>query len=292
MAQTDQTDSEQTRPEHTGPEPSHNEDSDAKDRGRRNLIEFNRAVTRWCSRGTLDERDGIVLCASGSWIPMMGNSAFRTDDAVPGPELVARAASFFGAMGRGFCVKVRDSGEDEDLRAACVDAGMEPYGPAVPEMVCRSPLPDAPVVDGVEPHAVGDEAAVRDFLSVNAEAYGTYGLPPEAMDDLFDRPVALLDDPSAHLVVARRGSEPLAAAMVFESDGVASVQWVGTVSAARRLGLGALVTSWVTNVAFDHHASSCTLQASPMGEPVYVRLGYETLFRFTEFVRWPPGPSQ
>jgi hypothetical protein len=25
---------------------------------------------------------------------------------------------------------------------------------------------------------------------------------------------------------------------------------------------------------------------------VYVRLGYETLFRFTEFVRWPPGPSQ
>jgi hypothetical protein len=268
-------------PGRTGPD-----QTDEAALGQRNLIEFNRAVTRWSDRGVLDERGGVMMCASGSWIPMMGNSAFRSDDAVPGADVVARAASFFGDMDRGFCIKVRDTGRDEDLRAACVATGMEPFGPPVPEMVCRGPLPIAPSAEGVELQAVDDEAGARDFVSVNAEAYGTYGLPPEAMHDLFDRPGALLDDPAAHLVVARRRGQPVAAGMVFESDGVASVQWVGTVPAARRLGLGALVTSWVTNLSFEHNASSCTLQASPMGEPVYLRLGYQTIFRYTEFVRW------
>ena len=79
--------------------------------------------------------------------------------------------------------------------------------------------------------------------------------------------------------------------MVYESDGVASVQWVGTVPSARGLGLGALVTTWVTNLALDRGASSVNLQASPMGEPVYLRLGYETIFHYSEYVRWarPPG---
>jgi hypothetical protein len=251
-----------------------------------NLIAFCRAVTRWSGRGALDERDGVVLCASGSWIPMMGNSAFRVDERVPAAEVAARAAAFYGAMGRGFCIKVRDTGQDDDLRAACADAGMETFGEPVPEMLCRRRLPDLAPPDGVELRAVEDEAGVRAFSGVNGQAYATYGLPPETQADLFDRPTALLEDPAAHVVVAWRAGEPLATAMVYESDGVAGVQWVGTVPSARALGLGAVVTTWVTNLAFDRGASTVNLQASPMGEPVYRRLGYETIFRYAEHVRW------
>ena len=43
---------------------------------------------------------------------------------------------------------------------------------------------------------------------------------------------------------------------------------------------GALVTTWATNLAFERGASSCTLQASPMGEPIYRSLGYETVYRY------------
>jgi hypothetical protein len=50
--------------------------------------------------------------------------------------------------------------------------------------------------------------------------------------------------------------------------------------------LGALVTTVVTNLAFTRGASSVTLQASPMGAPVYVALGYETLYNFAEHVVW------
>jgi citrate lyase synthetase len=101
----------------------------------------------------------------------------------------------------------------------------------------------------------------------------------------------LVNDVAAHVVVARRDKAAVATAMIFESDGVASVQWVGTVSSARGSGLGALVTTAVTNLAFEHGASSVTLQASPMGEPIYRSLGYETVYRYSEFVRWPKPPA-
>jgi hypothetical protein len=158
-------------------------------------------------------------------------------------------------------------------------------------MLVLAPLPARHDVDGVEMEWVDDEAGAADFVAVNAEAYATYGMPAEVLPELFDQTSALVDDPSAHVVIARRGGQAIATAMVFESDGVASLQWVGTVPSARTAGLGALVTTWTTNLAFERGASSCTLQASPMGEPVYRALGYETIYRYSEHVRWPRPPS-
>jgi len=255
--------------------------------GQRNLIAFSRAITRWGSRGVLDDADGFVLCAGGTWIPVVANGAFRADDAIAADELIARADAFFGGLTRGYSVKVRDSGEDDDLRAACETAGLEPFGEPVPQMIRHSPLPAAEPVEGVVLRLVDDREGVHDFITVNAQAYGTYGMPAEVLSDLFDQTAALVEDPEAHIVVASRAGEPVATAMVYESDGVAGLQWVGTVPGARTGGLGALVTVAATNLAFEHGASSCTLQASPMGAPLYLRLGYEAIYHYGEHVRWP-----
>jgi Acetyltransferase (GNAT) domain len=260
--------------------------------GHRTLIAFNRALTHWSSRGALLESGGAVLCASGTWIPVVANGAFRSDDSLSGSALVAAADAFFGGLQRGFTIKVRDSGEDNDLRVACLEAGLEAFGDPVPEMICRTPLPDAPSVDGVTVRMIDDDAGVRDFISVNAEAYATYGMPPEVLHDVFDELGEVLQEPAASMVVARRDDQPVAAAMVYESDGVASLQWVGTVPAARGTGLGALVTVMLTNLAFAHGSSSCSLQASPMGASIYHRLGYETMYHYEEYVRWPKSATR
>jgi hypothetical protein len=255
--------------------------------GHRNLIAFNRALTHWASRGALEESGGAVLCAGGTWIPVVANSAFRSDDALDGAELVARADTFFAGLTRGFSVKVRETGADDDVRKACESAGMERFGAPVPEMIRSRPIPDPPTLEGVTLRTVDDTAGLHDFIAVNGEAYGTYGMPAEVLAELFDEPERVIDDPCAHIVVASRAGAPVATAMTYESDGVASLQWVGTVPSARTAGLGALVTIAATNVAFAHGASSCTLQASPMGEPLYLQLGYETIYHYTEHVRWP-----
>ncbi len=273
-------------------EPAHVDARDEANLGHRNLVAFNRGLTHYATRGALEDGGGVVLCAGGSWIPAVANSAFRTGEDVEATELMARAESFFGRLGRGFTVKVRDDGSDEDLRAAASRAGLETFGEGAPQMLIRHRLDDQASVEGVELRAVDDAAGVHAFVEVNGAAYATYGMPAGVLADLFDRPDAVLDDPAVHVVVAWRGPDPVAAALAYESDGVASVQWVGTVPNARGRGLAALVTAWTTNVAFDRGASSCTLQASPMGEPVYRRLGYETIYRYEDLVRWQaPGPG-
>jgi GNAT superfamily N-acetyltransferase len=260
--------------------------------GQANLIAFNRAQARWSTKGAVEEAEGCVLCAGGSWLPVVANGAFRTGLAVEGSTLIERAESFFGGFARGFSVKVRDTGEDDDLRDACVAAGLEPFGSGVPQMIALAPLPEHKGVEGVVLERVEGEAGVADFVAVNAEAYATYGMPAEVLPELFDHASALADDPAAHVVVARRDGAAVATAMAFESDGVASLQWVGTVPSARGTGLGALVTTWATNLAFERGASSCTLQASPMGEPIYRALGYETVYGYAEHVRWPKPPGR
>jgi hypothetical protein len=260
--------------------------ADEAELGYRNLIAFSRAVTRWSPNGALEESDGVVLCAGGSWIPLIGNTAYRTDLSLDPDKLITRAQAFFGGLGRGFGIKVRDNGEDDDLRLACVAAGIEHFGETAPQMLVRHPLPDPPSLPGVTLHPVDGEDNLRAFVDINAEAYGTYGLPPEEVDVTFDNAEEVLADPACHIVIAAREATPVATAMMYESDGVASVQWVGTVPAARKSGLGALVTTVVTNLAFSRGASSVTLQASPMGEPVYLALGYETLYNFEEHVAW------
>ena len=190
-------------------------------------------MTHWGSGGALLESGGAVLCAGGTWIPVVANGAFRSDDSLSGAALVGAADTFFAGLARGFTVKVRDSGEDEDLRLACEEAGLELFGDPVPEMICRTPLAETPPIDGVTIRMVDDEDGLRDFIAVNAEAYATYGMPPEVLTQLFDETPAVLLDAAASIVVARRDDEPVAAAMVYASDGVASLQWVGTVPAAR-----------------------------------------------------------
>ena len=145
--------------------------------GQRNLIAFSRAITQWGSRGAFEERDGFVLCAGGTWIPVVANTAFRGDDTLAADELIARADAFFGGLARGFSVKVRDSGEDDDLRAVCEAAGLEPFGEPVPQMIRQTPLPVADSVDGVALRMVEDEAGVDDFITVNAVSYTHLTLP-------------------------------------------------------------------------------------------------------------------
>jgi ribosomal protein S18 acetylase RimI-like enzyme len=260
--------------------------------GHSNLIAFNRAQAGWSTKGAVEEVDGCVLCAGGSWLPVVANCAFRTRPDVGGSDLIAHAQSFFGGFARGFSVKVRDTGEDDDLRSSLEAAGLEPFGTPVPQMLVLDPLPDHQGVDWVVIEHVENEADVADFVAVNAEAYATYGMPAEVLPELFDDAAAFAEDPASHAVVARRDGVAVATAMTYDSEGVASLQWVGTVPAARGSGLGALVTTVATNSAFERGASSCTLQASPMGEPIYRGLGYETLYRYAEYVRWPKPPGR
>ena len=122
---------------------------------------------------------------------------------------------------------------------------------------------------------------------MNDRAYSTIGMPVGTVTGAFTDPEPFLV-PHVHSVVAYADGEAAAAAQVILSHGISGVYWVGTVDAARGRGLGEAVTRAVSNRAFDEGARAVTLQASPMGEPIYQRLGYETLYRYASLVRLEP----
>jgi hypothetical protein len=261
-------------------------DDEVAQLGHANLVAFSRESALWGEGGEFREEAGVLLFATGSWIPINCNGAFRLDPDVAAEEVVERADNFFDELGRGYCVKVRDTGDDDDLRAACQAAGLEKFRSGEPQMVLNAPLPDVSPAPGVELRIVTTEAQVVDFSRVNEDAYAIYGMPPDQVAALFSRPANMLACADAISVVAYRDGEPLSAAQVYLSHGIAGVYWVGTVSAARGKGLAESVTRVVGNMAFDRGARFSTLQASTMGEPVYRRMGYVELYRYEDYVRW------
>ena len=250
--------------------------------GHLNLLEFLRESARWTRHGVIHEANGLLCFAGEGDFPVMVNGAARTDDGVDATASVKAATEFFGALGRGFTVFARDSGADDDLRAAAEATGLSELF-ASPEMICRHRLAEQPPPAGVDVRRVTDTGGVADLAEVNAQAYTVYGMPAEVLREGFGRPEAVLE-PHIAAFVAYLDDEPVSAAMTCVSHGIAGVYWVGTVEGARGQGLGEACTRAATNAGFDLGGRAQSLQASPMGEPIYLRMGYETLYHYRHYV--------
>jgi len=246
-----------------------------------NYLAFGREMTLWSDRGIVEESGGVLLYASGTDFAFVFNGVARTDPSVAPAEVLARADAFFDELHRGYTVVTAPW--DDDLAAHLEAEGLWAFGTS-PEMVCRQRLADVEPPEGIELRQAADDADIADFLAVNAAAYGSLGMPPEAMADSVQRFDRVLE-PHIATVVAYDGDEPVAAAQAALSHGIAGVFWVGTTEAARGRGLGEAVCRWVTNWAFDHGAAAQSLEASVMGEPIYARMGYEELYRYTSWFR-------
>jgi ribosomal protein S18 acetylase RimI-like enzyme len=258
--------------------------------GHLNLIEFSREMARWSGpAGRITEAGGVLCFAASTDFPVLLNGAFRLDRAVPAAEVIARADAFFGELGRGWTLMLRSNHPDDaDLHNAALDAGLLTISSS-PEMVVRRPVPDVPVPEDVELRWLDGDATLDDFAAVSDAAYASIGMTAGTFREAVTSAEALVA-PHIRTVVAYLDGRPVAAAQTLLSHGIAGVYCVGTLEAARGRGLGDLVTRAVTNRAFDEGARANTLQASQMGEPIYARMGWDELYRYTSLVRFTGTP--
>jgi ribosomal protein S18 acetylase RimI-like enzyme len=224
--------------------------------------------------------DGVVY-AGRTDFPVMFNAAIPLGG--DPRALVAFARDFFAGRGRGFSFFARADAEDE----AAVEAGMELVLDRYPAMVRREQFDDRPVA-GIEMRRVGDEGAARDYLAVAAPAFTALGMPEGLLAGM--PPAAFLRDDTAAFV-AYDGDRPLACASVTVARGVGGIQWVGVLEEARGRGLAAACTRAASNAGFELGADCAWLEASHMGEPVYLRMGFEELFSYRLYVAAAPGAA-
>ena len=246
-----------------------------------NYLEFGRQSTLWSDRGQVRDVDGVTLFASGTDFPFVFNGVFRNDPATEPARVLAQADAFFDQWSRGYTL-VTGPGDD-DLATHAWAEGLRAFTDA-PEMVCRERLADVDPPAGIYLRRATDDAGIADFVAVGSAAYPSLGMPDTAMGEAIDRYDRVLE-PHVAVVVAYDDDAPVAAAQAMLSHGIAGVYWVGTLEAARGKGLGEAVCRWVTNWAFDQGAAAQSLQASTMGEPIYARMGYETIHHYQSWFR-------
>ena len=242
-----------------------------------NFAEMCRGISRAAGGRVLDV-DGLVMWSGAHPSPALINGLIRTRDTFPpAAEIFDLADRWFGEIGHKYSVHVR-VGKDDDLEAAAQERGLA-HMLDLPVMVFKGPLPDFTVPDGYTMAPVTDAAGVRDVLEAVAVPFEM----PDEIASVLARPEAVLS-PFTGAVVARDGDgRPVAAAWTLVSHGVAGVGLVGTLERARGRGLGTAVTWGAMRAGYEMGATRAALQASGMGHPVYLRMGFRDVGTYRIF---------
>jgi len=214
----------------------------------------------------------MSIYASTAPLPFLVNAAVRTDPNSAPAAVVEAAMVFFGD--RGFEILCLE-GRDDDLREAAEGAGLR-IGSSDPlQFLDRRPDRSPADRSSLEIQVVTDAAGVRDVAAINQDATAVFGswFPDGVFDSIFAMPATVLS-PDIYAVVAYERGAPVATAQIFDHGDFAYVGWVAVVREAMRRGLGWLVTEEVANHGFERGAKAAVLMASPMGAPLYRRMGF------------------
>lgn len=243
-----------------------------------NLADSSRRLFELDPQARIEDRGEWVFGAARPDHPVMSNAVFRLDDDADPARMIVEAKSFFGELGRGFSVWARGGlADDDDLFEAAADAGLQQVY-AMPEMILSGRAEEPAPAAGVGLRRLATAEAAGDYWRIAQAAYADLGFPPEIF--AFNEDHELLWAPDTVAFLAHLEGEPVAIALTIVSRGVAGIYWVGSLRQARGRGLGRAVTAAATNAGLDLGADFASLQASPMGLPIYEAMGYETIYEY------------
>ena len=247
-----------------------------------NLAESHREISRWNPNTDMAEQGGILFVCGADTFPAI-NFVIRVGrQPKSSPEiLIFQAKEFFAKRKRSFTIIAR-AHIDMDLLDQCNELKLYQISNS-PGMFIERALEDKPLPEGVTLQHVTNQAMVNDFAEVVALSYSTLGFPEEAHRSVFREPGAFLA-PHLYAVVAYWNTKPASCALALMSHSIAGIYYVGTIEAARGMGLAEHCTRVVGNTAFKLGARCVILQASIYGEPVYKRMGYREFTRYPWFV--------
>lgn len=264
------------------------------------LADYLRYLARY--GGTMQEEDGLLLFAGAHRQPNpYRNGALRLDSALPGEEVLRRAAAFFGPRKSSYALWVRAHG-DADLEQTAIGQGLRELE-RLPEMAMFD-LPEyLPPPDGVELRQATDPQAREDYLELVANAWGMTGLPRDVAARVFFDPDSL-NDHNVAAFVAYYDGVAVSAAMTHVSREVAlgcqgatvrrpkpGQRLPGSAVPGQTRSLAASCLCAALELSYDTLGARMSLgQTSNLGAPVWQDLGYELFTSYARYVVPTPQP--
>ena len=220
--------------------------------------------------------DGVGVFATGLPTPFFNQVVI--DDGARAED-VAAGVAILRHRGARFCVVLRRD-QDAALRPLMDELGLALDGGIMPGMVLH-PIPDDLVTTapGLEIRQVGDAGALRDHAVVAALGFGL----PEAVgisfmgDELWTRD-------GAAVYTGYADGLPVTSGFSVRTGDTLGLFTIATLPEARGRGFGAAMTA---RLVADGAAAGCTaaaLQASPMGRPIYERMGFRLVQEYEIYV--------
>lgn len=139
-----------------------------------------------------------------------------------------------------------------------------------------------PIPDGVTIVRVSDGETLAQHRGVDREAFDDPGVISEVF-----APESILREPDAGLFVAYLDGEPVATSVGAVTGDVVGIFGVATLDRARRRGIGTAVTDAAIAFGRSRGCDLAYLQATPMGLPVYERMGFDTAGAYRGYVTLP-----
>ena len=232
------------------------------------------------SCGSVDDVDGLVLVTGCHPSPIIANVAFRRIDRppvrLPPPVLLDGIVHHFESVGHGASL-ITSERRDQDVDAAAEAAGWVPAIDLPVKFTDARSMPDPAARDPTSRGWTRSETLDRSSTSwfpASPRATTSGGCSELSSR----RPRASLVRVSAPFSRPRGGTFTGAGAL-YRFDDVAVVGFITVIESHRNRGLGTGITAALTNAAFEDGATLAALQASPMGYPVYRRMGFKTAGR-------------
>ena len=246
-----------------------------------NFVEAWRAMTEGSAAAAVSEHGSLVLLATGAPVAFL-NGAFVRRPVDDVPAALAAIDTFFARQRVPFLVRLR-YGMDQSFEDAAVAAGLQRTS-LLPVMVLPAirTIPDPPARLVTRP--VVDEQGLEDHLTLLEAGFG---VPKSVGHTILS--MRTVDDGRFRAIVGYVDDEPVSTAAVCITDGTAGVYNVATPEAHRGRGYGEALTWAAVRAGAEAGAVRGTLQASPMGQPIYERMGFRVVSRWVQLVG--PGPD-
>ncbi len=249
----------------------------------RNMVAVYAADTRATPGGVVAEEEGLVMCRTPCGT-VSTNMAIVTGPIEP--ETVRALTARMYGRDSVFAVWTREHAD------AALEPGLRRLGfhqiHREPGMVfmphdgaSRTPVPADVVIQPVT-----DDVGRAEYGCLMALSFGVYGAPEDSVLEHFAT-LAAVCAPTTQAFLAHRDGRAVAGATLYMAHGVGGIGWVGTLPGDFRRGYGRAVTQAVIDEGLRRGARFLNLQASPMGEPMYRRMGFLT----PTYYRWFLAPA-
>ena len=233
-------------------------------------------LARAFSGGSSVVRDRVVRARSGVLLAPF-NGVWGLDANVSRPAVLAAIEDFeVGSLP--WNVQLRppyaDWVDDEFARRNLVRTEDIPF------MVLTDPSRLAAAISAT-PATFRRAVSYRDVDNLLTLLEHGFGLPPEVAREAF--PLRMLTSPEITSWIAAT-TEDVSTSMGYLHGGLCGVFSVATPEQHRGRGYGAAVTAQTVREGLAAGATAAYLQASPLGHPVYERLGFVTVERWRQWM--------